>query len=98
MSVSEITKIRLIATTDYQAKILESLHKLNIIEFISSEQEGAMATNEAEYDLAQINFALKFLEKYNETKVPLRDKLLGDKISLTKKQLDKTVADFDHKL
>lgn len=97
MAVSEIVKIRLISLDKHQERILELIQDLNFVETIEQkDEEKKVKASVIEYNLAQVKFAISFLENYQEEKLPLRDKLLGTKIQLTQEKLQKLVAEFEY--
>lgn len=114
MAVSEIQKICLIGHKKHQEKILERIYELGfleVIDFESLEKHDISNISELDYKLAQVKFAINFINAYKPKARPKRglalkerkknwqkkiNNALTPKIFLTEKRLIKVLEKFDY--
>ncbi|MBU4332147.1 V-type ATP synthase subunit I [Patescibacteria group bacterium] len=107
MSLSETIKINILINKKYQDKVLNflqtySLMQIELGDTADTDSPAAppneLTTDNIDYDLAGVKFALDFLTPFDEIKVPLAEKLTGNKIKLGQGGLEKTVKDYNYKI
>ncbi|MBU0731633.1 V-type ATP synthase subunit I [Patescibacteria group bacterium] len=99
MAVNPVSKINLISLNRHKDQIIDLLHKAGVVQILESEESREASSSDVEYNLAQVNFALKFLKKY-EAKLPLKKKIQQIQeggITITEKQYQEIIDEFDYK-
>lgn len=102
MAVSEIQKICLIGHKKHQEKILERIYELGfleVIDFESLEKQDISSVSELDYKLAQIKFAVDFINAYKPKEKNWQKKInnaLTPRIFLTEKKLVKVLENFNY--
>ncbi len=104
MAIAEVKKIGLIGLKRDQGAVIDALYDFSQLQIIGVNQEGALsndAISELDYRLAQLKFALEFVERYAEPeKISLKQKLekmASRGLHVSKKKIDQLVTDFDYK-
>jgi len=114
--ITEVSKINIIGQKKYFDKAIETLHALGNVEIRNTDdsdvETNAVKTNQNEnlikinYQIAQINFAIKFLDahtqeskktKEQKNKVPFIDKFIKPKISINQDELLDLVKNYNWK-
>ncbi|MDD5749788.1 MAG: V-type ATP synthase subunit I [Patescibacteria group bacterium] len=106
MAVANMTKIGILAAKQDEEKILEALYDFGSLQIIAKDSQSRLFFEEvdklsrAEYEFAQVKFALNFIAQHKpEVKLSFRDKLskmFAPGIDIDQKGIDKLLADFDY--
>jgi len=111
MAVSEMLKLRVISHKSVKDEIVDSLLRMGIVEFVdlpsvlsekiqdlSLYREGdGKAISEVETFLNDLRLAIDFLESANENKRGLIDSLLGERICVSRVELEEKVKRVSYK-
>lgn len=96
MAVSDVKKIQLVALNKYKDDIIELLQEMESVELIGETGHEALIQS-LEYDIAQIDFSIQTINEYYQEKAPLLQKLRGNKIEITREEMQNVVETFDYK-
>lgn len=100
MSLSPVAKYSLISREKNKDRIIDLLHNFGVMQLSEGEKKEVIARtdeNSPEYLFAQVTFALNFLKRYDERKIPLTQKLAGRQPELTLSQLEEMAEKFDYR-
>ncbi|MFH1030487.1 MAG: V-type ATP synthase subunit I [bacterium] len=111
--IKEIAKINIIGEKPLFDKVISALHSLGTVEIVSRDAINHVSTtikqhneqlSKIEYEIAQTNFVIKFLEsekvklkkeKKKDTKTSIREMILKPKIKITGEKLKKLVENYN---
>lgn len=99
MAVNPVSKISLISLNRHKEQIIDLLHRAGVVQILEPEESAKPSSSDIEYGLAQVNFALKFLKKYEE-KMPLRKKIERIQeggITISEKKYRQIIEEFDYR-
>ncbi|MDZ7798561.1 MAG: V-type ATP synthase subunit I [Patescibacteria group bacterium] len=99
MAISPVAKYNLVSLKSKKEEIIELLHDFGVVQIEQwPEREETAETSEKspEYLYAQVNFAINFLNQYQEEKPSLKEKLLAGKKEFSSEKLEKMIKEFDY--
>jgi len=96
MGVAKVKKIELVGLLKNKRSIIKRLQETGAVELIGDQTHEA-AIQQLEYDIAQLDFAIPFIEKFYSEKISLLNKLRGNKIRCTTKEIKEVQTTTDHK-
>ena len=102
MAIIKMQKIRLLVYRTAASDVLRSIQKLGVVEFtkvedredISSLKQREKAIFEFDYVSNRLDFAVKFLSRYEKTKKSISQALDGSRVRTTGKHLYKVANSF----
>lgn len=100
MAVVEFKKIQITTTKDQAKKLINYLHIGGFFEPISlkkQEEKVTVGEQDFQYEIAQTKFVVDFLINYEvKEKVPLIEKIKGNKIKISNKKLQDLLKNYDY--
>ena len=96
MALQSTTKIRLFVSSQKEEEVLSFLQEREVLEVVPVLSElRTDVSHQAEFSVAKIDFAIRYLSPFAPEKKGLRNAVLGEKIEISSEDVSKKISGFN---
>jgi V/A-type H+-transporting ATPase subunit I len=96
VALQSISKVRVFVPSQKEEKVLSFLQEKGLMEFVSVKSELRVdIDHSAEFAVAKLDFAIRYLGEYTEKKKGMRNAVLGEKVEVSEEKKQEIVSSFD---